>query len=151
MNGIAWFLPDESLAHVFEVLYDWAAEGSKLFISDGDTERITSSTENVLVFYKTPTRFCLLLSNILTRTTMVFSPDTSMNGNHSYTPDLAVGKGTILVAEDNPQVLGRIVRALEESGYSVIAIYEKKGTNIDLVILDMLMPHVGGRDYYQTL
>ena len=52
MNGIAWFLPDDRAAHAFEVLYDWAAEGSKLFVSDGDTERITSSTENVLEFYK---------------------------------------------------------------------------------------------------
>jgi len=80
--------------------------------------------------------------------------------NHSYAPDLAVGKGTILVAEDNPQVLGMVVRALEESGYSVIAtkdgsdaiaIYEKKGESIDLVILDMLMPHVGGRDCFYRI
>jgi hypothetical protein len=52
MNGIAWFLPDDELAHAFEVLYDCAEEGSMLFVSDGDTERITSSTENVLEFYK---------------------------------------------------------------------------------------------------
>jgi two-component system cell cycle sensor histidine kinase/response regulator CckA len=80
--------------------------------------------------------------------------------NHSYTPDLTVGKGTILVAEDNPQVQGMIVRALEESGYNVIAakdgsdaiaFYEKEGSNIDLVILDMLMPHVGGRDCFYRL
>jgi two-component system cell cycle sensor histidine kinase/response regulator CckA len=80
--------------------------------------------------------------------------------NHSYIPDLTVGKGTILVAEDNPQVRGMIVRALEESGYSVIAakdgsdaiaIYEKKGPTIDLVILDMLMPHVGGRECFYRI
>jgi CheY-like chemotaxis protein len=80
--------------------------------------------------------------------------------NHTYAPDLTVGKGTILVAEDNPQVQGMIVRALEESGYSVIAaedgsdaivIYEQRGANIDLVILDMLMPHVGGRDCFYRI
>jgi two-component system, cell cycle sensor histidine kinase and response regulator CckA len=80
--------------------------------------------------------------------------------NHSYIPDLTVGKGTVLVAEDNPQVQGMIVRALEESGYNVIAakdgsdaiaIYEKKGPGIDLVILDMLMPHVGGRDCFYRI
>jgi two-component system cell cycle sensor histidine kinase/response regulator CckA len=80
--------------------------------------------------------------------------------NHTYTPDLKVGKGTILVAEDNPQVRGMIARALEESGYNVIAakdgsdaiaFYEKEGSNIDLVILDMLMPHVGGRDCFYRL
>ena len=80
--------------------------------------------------------------------------------NRSYIPDLTVGKGTILVAEDNPQVQGMIVRALEESGYNVIAakdgsdaiaMYEKKGPGIDLVILDMLMPHVGGRDCFYRI
>jgi len=90
----------------------------------------------------------------------VFEADQVDEPYHTYTPDLTVGKGTILVAEDNPQVRGMIVRALEESGYSVIAakdgsdaiaIYEKKGASIDLVILDMLMPHVGGRDCFYRL
>jgi len=90
----------------------------------------------------------------------VIEADQLEEPNHTYTPDLTVGKGTILVAEDNPQVQGMIVRALEESGYSVIAakdgsdaiaIYKKKGTSIDLVILDMLMPHVGGRDCFYRL
>jgi two-component system cell cycle sensor histidine kinase/response regulator CckA len=90
----------------------------------------------------------------------VIEADQVEKPDHSYTPDLAVGKGTILVAEDNPQVLGMVVRALEESGYSVIAtkdgsdaiaIYEKKGESIDLVILDMLMPHVGGRDCFYRI
>ena len=52
VNGIAWFLPDEQLSHTFEVLYDWAAEGSTLFVSDGDAERITDSTDSALNFYK---------------------------------------------------------------------------------------------------
>lgn len=90
----------------------------------------------------------------------VFEADQVEEPNHTYTPDLTVGKGTILVAEDNPQVQKMIFRALEESGYHVIAakdgsdaiaIYEKKGTSIDLVILDMLMPHVGGRDCFYRL
>jgi two-component system cell cycle sensor histidine kinase/response regulator CckA len=90
----------------------------------------------------------------------VIEADELEEPNHSYIPDLTVGKGTILVAEDNPQVQGMIVRALEESGYSVItakdgsdaiAIYEKRGPDIDLVILDMLMPHVGGRDCFYMI
>jgi two-component system cell cycle sensor histidine kinase/response regulator CckA len=90
----------------------------------------------------------------------VIEGDQLEEANHSYIPDLTVGKGTILVAEDNPQVQGMIVRALEESGYHVMAakdgsdaitIYEKKGPDIDLVILDMLMPHVGGRDCFYRL
>lgn len=52
MNGIAWFLTDEELAHAFAVVYDWAGEGSKLFISDGDNKRITKGTEAVFEYYK---------------------------------------------------------------------------------------------------
>ena len=33
-NGIAWFLKDEEIAHSMKVLYDWAAKGSRIFISD---------------------------------------------------------------------------------------------------------------------
>jgi PAS domain S-box-containing protein len=90
----------------------------------------------------------------------VFDAEQIEEPNHSYAPDLTVGKGTILVAEDNPQVQGMIVRALEESGYKVITatdgtdaitIYEKRRATIDLVILDMLMPHMGGRDCFYKL
>jgi len=52
MNGIAWFLDDHSLAHALEVVYEWAGEGSKLFISDGDTRRITKATEDIFEFYR---------------------------------------------------------------------------------------------------
>jgi len=80
--------------------------------------------------------------------------------SQTYTPDLAVGKGTVLVAEDNPQVQAMVRRALEESGYTVLAtkdgadaisVFEKRGKDIDLVILDMLMPHIGGRDCFYRL
>ena len=41
-NGIAWFLPDEKIAHALKVLYEWVLPGSKLLICDiaasGDTE-----------------------------------------------------------------------------------------------------------------
>ena len=30
MNGIAWFLTDDELAHALEAVYQWAGEGSKL-------------------------------------------------------------------------------------------------------------------------
>jgi O-methyltransferase involved in polyketide biosynthesis len=52
MNGIAWFLDDKELAHALEVVYNWAGEGSKLFISDADSKRITKGIEAVFKFYK---------------------------------------------------------------------------------------------------
>ena len=37
-NGIVFFLPDEALKHAFRTLYDWAQEGSKLFLCDADVD-----------------------------------------------------------------------------------------------------------------
>jgi hypothetical protein len=52
MNGIAWFLTDDELAHALEVVYEWAGEGSKLFISDASSRGITKGLEAVFEFYK---------------------------------------------------------------------------------------------------
>ena len=37
-NGIAYFLPDEKLHHALQTLYNWAGEGSKLFLCDADAD-----------------------------------------------------------------------------------------------------------------
>jgi two-component system cell cycle sensor histidine kinase/response regulator CckA len=77
-----------------------------------------------------------------------------------YMPDLTAGRGTVLVAEDEPQVREMVIRALEKSGYSVlsaadgreaVSLYEKYGEEIDLVVLDMVMPHMGGQECYRQL
>jgi len=52
MNGIAWFLPDEHLAHALEVLYDWAAPGSKLYISDFEAKSLPADVQEVMGFYR---------------------------------------------------------------------------------------------------
>lgn len=52
LNGIAWFITDEELAHCLDILYDWAAEGSKLFLSDGALEEETELHKSSLSFYK---------------------------------------------------------------------------------------------------
>jgi hypothetical protein len=52
MNGIAWFLTDDELAHAVEAVYEWAGEGSRLYISDASSKRITKGLEAVFEFYK---------------------------------------------------------------------------------------------------
>ena len=37
-NGIAYFLTDDEVEHALRVIYDWADEGSKLFLCDGDAD-----------------------------------------------------------------------------------------------------------------
>lgn len=50
-NGIAWFLTDEEIAHAMQVLYDWAAPGSKLFLCDTNIDVVTEVTRQLDRFY----------------------------------------------------------------------------------------------------
>ncbi|HUI69337.1 MAG TPA: response regulator [Spirochaetia bacterium] len=69
-------------------------------------------------------------------------------------PDLTTGHGAILVADDDPQVREVVTRILEGCGYSVIAAQDGEealarfsdGVGIDLVVLDFVMPGMGGRE-----
>jgi PAS domain S-box-containing protein len=72
-----------------------------------------------------------------------------------------VGGGeTILVAEDDPDVLDLAVNLLESQGYQVLVatdgeealnVFREKEDRIDLALLDMIMPKMGGREVYQAL
>lgn len=51
-SGIAWFLPDEKIAHAFETLYAWAKPGTKLFVSDSLTRELVDESDKLTDFYK---------------------------------------------------------------------------------------------------
>lgn len=69
-------------------------------------------------------------------------------------PERAEGSGPamILVADDTPAVLRVIRRTLEQAGYGVLSATDGRealdliagGQSIDLVVSDLVMPHVGG-------
>jgi CheY-like chemotaxis protein len=69
-------------------------------------------------------------------------------------PDLGPATGSILVAEDDPIIRRRCCRILEESGATVLDAQDGEAAlrlvetheNIDLVIVDLTMPRLGGRD-----
>ncbi len=73
---------------------------------------------------------------------------------------LPAGEGTILVVDDEEQVRQVMVRSLKlcgyrtlaaESGTNAIALYLKHPGEIDLVILDVVMPAMGGRETFLKL
>ncbi len=72
---------------------------------------------------------------------------------------LARGHGTILVVEDEQQVRDVMARALTSCGYRVIAASDGRealarydtGRSVDLVVLDMVMPGMGGRECMESL
>lgn len=68
------------------------------------------------------------------------------------------GKETILLVEDNFELRSLFVETLEAKGYDVIEasdgvaalqVLEKNPKNIHLVITDMVMPKIGGRELYR--
>jgi PAS domain S-box-containing protein len=70
------------------------------------------------------------------------------------------GNETILVAEDDPNVRGLIETILERSGYKVliatdgaeaIRTFESAIDEIDLVLLDIVMPNLGGRSACEAM
>jgi PAS domain S-box-containing protein len=63
------------------------------------------------------------------------------------------GSETILIAEDEPLVLGVTKRALEQAGYSIVAahdgleairLFNERRDDIQLLIFDAVMPQLGG-------
>lgn len=51
-NGVAWFLPDEVLERSLKVIYDWAAPGSKLFLSDSDVPEMSEQSQKMVDLYE---------------------------------------------------------------------------------------------------
>ena len=72
----------------------------------------------------------------------------------------AGGKETLLLAEDDEAVCQLAQEILEDAGYRVLtakngvqacALFEMHGPSIDMAILDVVMPEMGGREVYETM
>jgi CheY-like chemotaxis protein len=70
------------------------------------------------------------------------------------------GSGTILLIDDEETVLEVAVKVLKKMGYTVLEaqsgkqgvdIFAKHKDNIDLVILDMIMPDMGGGEAFDRI
>jgi two-component system cell cycle sensor histidine kinase/response regulator CckA len=74
--------------------------------------------------------------------------------------DIVKGDGTILLVDDEDVIIDVSRELLEVLGYRVymarsgreaIEVYKEKGSEIDLVILDMIMPGLGGGETFDLL
>jgi len=70
------------------------------------------------------------------------------------------GEGVILLVEDEEMVLQVNAKMLRRLGYTVIEagegcaavdLFKKNGAEIDLVVLDMIMPGMGGGDVFEQI
>ena len=91
----------------------------------------------------------------------IYLPAVSKAGRRERPAPVSVNGGneTILIAEDNETVRGLIVKMLAEYGYTTIEAIDgadaieqfKKVDNIDLLILDSVMPMKNGREAYNAI
>ena len=51
-NGIAYFLTDDQIANTMQLLYEWAVEGSRLFLTDLDMEVASETSKKFFETYK---------------------------------------------------------------------------------------------------
>jgi two-component system, cell cycle sensor histidine kinase and response regulator CckA len=115
---------------------------------------IVRQHEGMIQVYSEPgkgSRFSLYLSAIAQTVTMIL-PDAEepVPGGHE----------TILLAEDNKAIRLLATNILEASGYKVLTaddgedalrLYRKHGSEIDLLVLDVLMPKKSGRSVYDEI
>jgi two-component system cell cycle sensor histidine kinase/response regulator CckA len=79
---------------------------------------------------------------------------------HEPSLEIVTGTETVLLADDEEMILDVGTQMLETLGYRVMVarggketvdVYEKNSDTIDLVILDMIMPDMGGGDTFDRL
>jgi len=74
--------------------------------------------------------------------------------------EIRTGRGTVLLIDDEEMILDIGSEMLASLGYTVLTaaggraglrLYERRKDEIDLVILDMVMPELGGRETFEAL
>jgi hypothetical protein len=56
-NGICYFLSDEQISHVMDILYEWADEGSILFLCDYDSDHISKDLQAIIDLYSSMNQY----------------------------------------------------------------------------------------------
>jgi len=142
-------IDDESLEHIFEPFYTTKAPGSGTGLGLSTVYGIVKSHDGHIECESTPglgTTFRILLpaDDSIPVATAPQIEDGSLSG----------GAATILIADDDESARSVISQMLNRFGYRVLlaetglealAIYRNNREAIDLVILDLIMPKMGGK------
>ncbi len=147
-------IEEENLAHIFEPFFTTKAVGKGTGLG----------LATVYGIVKQHGGFIDVKSRPGTGTTfMLFWPvsedicDSAEPGAEEPVPS---GSETILVAEDEAMVRGVVKRMLEYGGYTVLVasngreaidLFTKNSDRIDMVLLDVVMPEMGGYQAFETM
>jgi two-component system cell cycle sensor histidine kinase/response regulator CckA len=92
----------------------------------------------------------------------IFFPATKKEIEHTvyFSGDLVTGSGTILLVDDEELVLATAAKVLKRLGYTVIEarsgqevveVYRGNKDRVDMVVLDMIMPEMGGGEVFDKI
>lgn len=139
----------ENLSHIFEPFYTTKEQGKGTGLGLAAAYGAVQSHKGSITVYSEPgngTCFHILLP--LT--------DKAVRSLH-YEPEAIHGKGLVLVVDDE-SVMRTVARAflkqwgydtlVAENGRMAVELYREHAGEIDLVILDMIMPEMNGRDCF---
>jgi CheY-like chemotaxis protein len=148
-------MDDEVLSHLFEPFFTTKSVGSGTGLGLATVYGIVKQNGGFITVYSEPghgTAFNIYLP---------LHRDTNTT-TKPHTPALSVGRGheTILLVEDEPSILRVSKRTLESLGYTVIAsatpgeaiqLASNHDGKFDLLLTDVIMPEMNGRDLAQKL
>ena len=145
-------IPEEALAKIFEPFYTTREKGKGTGLG----------LSTVYGMIKQHAGAILVESelNVGTRFQLLLPLSEELAAPASLAQEPISGKGTILIVDDEEPMRITAKAILEQLGYSVllaenggdaVALFQNGQTTIDLVILDMIMPVMNGRDCFFTL
>jgi CheY-like chemotaxis protein len=142
-----------TLAHAFEPFFTTKPPGKGSGLGLSMVHSLTTQNGGRLSIESASgkgTRVCVSFPEATRRSKSDLAPAPTTAGNKP--------SGTILVTEDDAQVRGIVVRVLREAGYRVLeACNGQEAIDVfvahrpDLVILDAVMPELGGKEAYERI
>ncbi|OGS37368.1 MAG: hypothetical protein A2506_04255 [Elusimicrobia bacterium RIFOXYD12_FULL_66_9] len=144
----------EVQSHLFEPFYTTKEKGKGTGLGLSTVYGIVKQSNGYIWAYSEPgkgTAFKIYLPT---------SEATPKAAKPTEAPESLSGNESILLVEDDESVRGMLARALKERGYTVLLAEDglralrtlgDPSVRVDLVISDLVMPHMGGREMAQKL
>jgi CheY-like chemotaxis protein len=149
-------MSEEEMNHIFEPFFTTKEVGKGTGLGLATVFGIVKQHDGLIDVESSPgggAKFCVFLpagtAGIITPASPIDEPQRAIEGTE-----------TILLAEDDPMVRGMVIRILERAGYRVhatfdgaqaVEVFRANSQSIDLVLLDMIMPSMGGRDALEQI
>jgi PAS domain S-box-containing protein len=144
----------ETIEHIFEPFFTTKEEGRGTGLGLATVYGIVKQHDGMITAYSEPGKGSSF---------KVYLPLCELEAESvgSMIEGAAVGGNeTILVAEDDEMVCDLATKFLERAGYTVLAaangieameLFERRGAEIDMALLDVVMPGIGGREVREQM